>query len=101
MIGMRTSYRELFDMFLSKTSSGWPLAIVFRRQSKDRIQLERISFALPSLNLEVDCLRASAFLHELMTQSREYDYYREADSTYEIIRENIEYFVPKPKLRHG
>jgi len=99
IIGMRTSFRELFDMFLSKTSSGWPLAIVFRRQSKGMIQFERISFGLPSLNLEVDFLRASTFLHELITQSREYDYYREADSCYEVIRGNIEYFLPRPRLR--
>jgi len=99
MIGMRTSYRELFDMFLSKTSSGWPLAIVFRRKSPGMFKFERISFGLPSLNLEVDFLRASNFLHELITRSREYDYYREADGLYETIRGNIEYFLPSPIIR--
>jgi len=101
MIGMRTSYRELFDMFLSKTSSGWPLAIVFRRKSTGMLQFERISFGLSSLNLEVDILRATKFLHELITRSREYDYYREADGIYEIVRGNIEYFLPQPRLREG
>jgi len=30
-MGMRTSYREVFDMFHSNTTAGWPIAFVFRR----------------------------------------------------------------------
>lgn len=33
-VGMRTSYRELYDIFLSKTTNCRPIGLVFRRQLK-------------------------------------------------------------------
>ena len=100
MIGMRTSYREFFEMFLSKTSAGWPIAIVFRRQSEAIQNADRLPFGLPSLDLNVDIKRATAFLHEVVTKSREFDHQRECCGIHEIIRGNIETFIPRPNLRN-
>jgi len=96
LIGMRTCYRELFDLFLSKTSSGWPVALVFRRVSQAIIRFKRLPFGLLSVDMNIDIYKASTFVHELVTQSREYDYWREADGVYERIRGNIEFFMPLP-----
>ena len=95
---MRTSYREFFDMFLSKTSSGWPVAIVFRRQCEAIQNADRLPFGLPSLELNIDIKRATAFLHELVTNSREFDHQRESNGIHEIIRGNIEKFIPRSSL---
>jgi len=99
LIGMRTSYRELFDMFLSKTSSGWPVAIVFRRQSEGMHKVERLPLRLQSMNMNIDILRATSCLHELVTFSREYDYMTESNGINEIVRGNIESFIPRPHYR--
>mmetsp|Transcript_15107 Transcript_15107/g.22638 ORF Transcript_15107/g.22638 Transcript_15107/m.22638 type:complete len:1055 (-) Transcript_15107:117-3281(-) len=99
LIGMRTSYREVFDMFLSKTSSGWPVATVFRRKSEGMNTFERLPFGVLSVDLNVDVLRASAFFHEIVTRSREYDFRRESDGIFEVIRGNIEKFMLKPLYR--
>ncbi len=98
---MRTSYREIFDMFLSKTSSGWPVATVFRRVSEGLLAFERLPMGMPSVNLNIDILRASAFFHEIVTRSREYDYQRESSGVFEIIRGNIESFMQKPLYRES
>lgn len=90
-IGMRTTYRELFDMFLSKTTAGWPIALVFRREPDDKT-------SNPS-NLPLAIRQSAAFIHELVCKSREYDYQQESSWTHEIIRGNIELFFPQPRIR--
>lgn len=99
LIGMRTSYREVFDMFLSKTSSGWPVATVFRRGSDGIKNFEDMPLGLLSVDMSIDLARASSFLHEIVTMAREYDFYRESNGVQEIIRGNIETFIPKPQSR--
>ena len=99
LIGMRTSYREIFDMFLSKTSSGWPVATVFRTRSKGMRNFEQLPLGLLSVDMNIDLHRASSFCHEIVTRSREYDYHQESNGVYEIIRGNIESFFPKPECR--
>ena len=99
LIGMRTSYREIFDMFLSKTSSGWPVATVFRKGSMGVRNFEEMPFGLPSVDMNIDLSRASSFFHEIVTRCREYDYHLECNGVYEIVRGNIETFVPKPHCR--
>ena len=96
---MRTSYREIFDMFLSKTSSGWPVATVFRRGSIGVNNFEDMPLDLLSVDMNIDLSRASSFFHEIVTRSREYDYRRESNGIYEIVRGNIETFIPKPECR--
>ena len=96
---MRTSYRELFSMLLSKTSSGWPVAIVFRRQPEGMLRIKRMPFGLPSMDMTVDLLRATACLHELITCSREFDFERESNNSDEIVRGNIESFMSRPRCR--
>mmetsp|Transcript_612 Transcript_612/g.1109 ORF Transcript_612/g.1109 Transcript_612/m.1109 type:complete len:998 (-) Transcript_612:47-3040(-) len=99
LIGMRTSYREVFDMFLSKTSSGWPVATVFRRGSVGTKTFENMPLGLLSVDMSIDLSRASSFFHEIVTLAREYDYHRESSGVQEIIRGNIETFMPKPHSR--
>ena len=99
LIGMRTSYREIFDMFLSKTSAGWPVATVFRRGSVGVQNFEDMPFGLLSVDMHIDLSRASSFFHEIVTKSREYDYHRESNAIYETVRGNIETFIPKPGCR--
>lgn len=94
---MRTSYRELFEMFLSKTSSGWPVAIVFRRQSEGMLKAKRLPFGLQSMDMNIDILRAATCLHELITSCREFDYVLEANGIDEVVRGNIESFIPRPR----
>ena len=88
---MRTTYRELFDMFLSKTTSGWPIALVFRREVDGRTST--------TMNLPLIIQQAAAFMHELVCKSRECDYQQESSSNHEIIRGNIELFFPRPIIR--
>ena len=97
LIGMRTSYRELFEMFLSKTSAGWPVAIVFRRQSEGMLKMKRMPFGLPSMDMSVDLIRGASCFHDLVTCSRELDYTLESNGIDEIIRGNIESFMPRPR----
>lgn len=99
LIGMRTSYREIFDMFLSKTSSGWPIATVFRRGSVGMKNFENMPLGLLSVDIMIDLSRASSFFHGIVTMAREYDYYRESNGVHEMIRGNIETFIPKPQSR--
>lgn len=99
LIGMRTSYREVFDMFLSKTSSGWPVATVFRRGSVGMKNFENMPLGLLSVDMSIDLSRAASFFHEIVTIAREYDYHRESNGVQEIIRGNIEIFMPKPLSR--
>mmetsp|Transcript_15817 Transcript_15817/g.22507 ORF Transcript_15817/g.22507 Transcript_15817/m.22507 type:complete len:1026 (+) Transcript_15817:102-3179(+) len=99
-IGMRSSYREIFDTFLSKTSSGWPVAIVYRRKSTAMSNIDSVAYSLVSTyNLHVDCNKSSDFLHELITQSREYDYEVEACGVFEAVRGNIEDYMKQPRSR--
>ena len=91
-IGMRTTYRELFDMFLSKTTSGWPIALVLRRDAYEKT-------ASTSMTLPMVIRNSAAFMHELVSKSREYDYQQESSWTHEHIRGNIELFFPRPKMR--
>ncbi len=101
LIGMRTSYREIFDMFLSKTSSGWPVATVFKRHSNAIKSFERLPLGIPSVDLNIDLSRAASFFHEIVTRSREFDYNRESNGVNESIRGNIEAFIPKPQCRNS
>jgi hypothetical protein len=92
---MRTTYRELFDMFLSKTTSGWPVALVLRRE-KDGKSLLNSHF---SFKFQKAIRQLAAFIHELVSKSREYDYQQVSSGTHEYIRGNIESFFPRPILR--
>ncbi len=94
---MRTSYRELFEMFLSKTSSGWPVAVVFRRQAEGMLKMKRMPFSAPSMDMSVDLLQATKCIHELITCSREFDYMIDSNGVDEIIRGNIEHFMARPQ----
>lgn len=96
---MRTSYRTIFDMFLSKTSSGWPVATVFKRHSRAMKNFEHLPLGVLSVDLNIDLSRAASFFHEIVTRSREYDYGRESNGVYEVVRGNIEAFIPKPQCR--
>lgn len=97
LIGMRTSYREVFEMFLSKTFTGFPVAIVFRRKSVGMLKMKRIPFGLPSMDMSVDLLRVTSSLHEIITCSREFDYVIESNGVENVIRGNIESFIPRPR----
>jgi hypothetical protein len=90
-IGMRTTYRELFDMFLSKTTSGWPIALVFRREADHKTS--------NPLTLPMVIRQSAAFMHELVCKCREYDYQQESSWTHELIRGNIKLFFPHPIMR--
>jgi len=90
-------------MLLSKTTSGWPISLVFRRKSEAMALFERkMSSSLLVLpNIIFDGSRMAAFLHEIVTRGREYDYEREAAGVYEIVRGNIESFMRRPRHRRS
>lgn len=101
LIGMRASYREIFDMFLSKTTSGFPVATVFRRQSEGMKRFENLPMGMLSVDMNIDLSRASAYFHEVVTRSRDFDFINEANGLHESIRGNIEQFMLKPRARHN
>lgn len=84
-------------MFLSKTSSGWPVAIVFRRQSEGMMKMKRMPFGLSSMDMSVDLLRATSCIHEIITCCREFDYELDSHGMEEIVRGNIESFMARPR----
>lgn len=86
-------------MFLSKTSSGWPVATVFRRGSEGLRNFEAMPFGLQSIDMNIDLQRATAFFHQAITRCREYDFQKDANGVHEIIRGNIESFIPRPECR--
>ena len=96
---MRTSYRAIFDMFLSLTSSGWPVATVFKRQSRAMKNFEMLPFRVLSVDINIDLSSAVSLFHEVVTRSREYDYNRESNGIHEVIRGNIGSFIPLPECR--
>lgn len=101
LIGMRASYREIFDMFLSKTSAGWPIALVFRRSSEGFEKFESFPLGMLSVDINIDLARASNFFHEIVTRGRDFDYDAEAKNLNEQARGNIEHFMLKPLSRRS
>lgn len=119
-VGMRTSYRQLFEMFLARTVSGSPVAMVFRREPllHSTIANEHIGSALLGLPtcggggpMDLDCYRFSDFLRDGLTLLREAEFERDdehlpggggiggsdASGAHEVVRGNIEYFLPRPR----
>jgi len=94
-MGMRTSYREVFDMFHSNTTAGWPIAFVFRRPTfKEKKDNKRRSMASSwSSTAHVD--HAVTFLRELIVSSRE------SSAVLPIVRRDIEKNMPLPRLAHA
>lgn len=98
---MRASYREIFDMFLSKTSAGWPVALVFRRNSEGFEKFESFPIGMLPVDMNIDLSRASNFFHEVVTRGRDFDYNIEARNLNEEVRGNIERFMSKPSSRRS
>jgi len=77
-VGMRTSYRELYDIFLSKTTNSRPIGMVFRRDrtaSKAGPTSPRTATANYITN-EFDW--STDFLHSLSIKCREYEFEQKA-----------------------
>ena len=86
-VGMRTSYRELYDIFLSKTTNCRPIGLVFRRW-KDRndsgvvMNNNPSSSSSPPLGSPTDphyCITnefewSTGFLQDLSIKCREYEF---------------------------
>jgi len=103
--GRRTSYRDLFDMFTSKTTAGWPIAIVFESSESSASGSGDASFkrsTIPS-----DCNLASRFLSSLSFNARDTAFYHWDDDNDDIVlsssnitnnkKGNIEDFMIQPK----
>ena len=91
-IGMRTSYSELFELFLAETTASWPIAIVFSRPRRAQsIGNNWLLFKNTASTMLDDCCQAENFLRHLSRK------YRDAICvTNEIIRGDIENFMRKP-----
>lgn len=70
-VGMRTSYRELYDIFLSKTTNARPIGMVFRRW-KNR---GAVSSASPrNIRITNEFEWSTNFLQSLSIKCREYEF---------------------------
>ncbi len=68
-VGMRTSYRELYDIFLSKTTSCRPIGLVFRRCLRSSVP---ISIESTRINDEFEW--STKLLQALTIKCREYEF---------------------------
>uniref|UniRef100_A0A7S1B3Q4 Ysc84 actin-binding domain-containing protein n=1 Tax=Corethron hystrix TaxID=216773 RepID=A0A7S1B3Q4_9STRA len=92
-MGMRTSYREIFDMFHSNTTAGWPIAFVFRRPTSKEIKIQQRGVSSWSSSSHVD--HSVKFLRALIVSSRE------SNSALPIVRRDIEKNMALPKHAHA
>ncbi|KAL3807661.1 hypothetical protein ACHAXA_007951 [Cyclostephanos tholiformis] len=74
-VGMRTSYRELYDIFLSKTTNTRPIGLVFRRRAKGGGAGLSSSPRTASVNSITNEFEWSTdFLQSLSIKCREYEF---------------------------
>jgi len=71
-VGMRTSYRELYDIFLSKTTNCRPIGLVFRRWRGDRASCLTSGVSAKDIDNEFEW--SSDFLQSLAIKCREYEF---------------------------
>ena len=91
-VGMRITYKELFDLFLAETTATWPIVIIFSKSKSKYAAGNDAVFKNPTFTLADDCNQAAAFLLHLNSKQREAVY-----STQEIIHGNIENYMHRPK----
>jgi len=72
-VGMRTSYRELYDIFLSKTTNCRPIGLVFRRWRGDRASCLTSGVSAKD-NIDNEFEWSSDFLQSLAIKCREYEF---------------------------
>ncbi len=76
-VGMRTSYRELYDIFLSKTTNNRPIGLVFRRRANGAsaaagpLSSSRTAHAISFTN---EFEWSSDFLQSLSIKCREFEF---------------------------
>lgn len=77
-VGMRTSYRELYDIFLSKTTNSRPIGMVFRRdRTASKAGLTSpVTASANYITNEFDW--STDFLHSLSIKCREYEFEQKA-----------------------
>lgn len=68
-VGMRTSYRELYDIFLSKTTSCRPIGLVFRRCLRSSAPI-----TIDSTRINDEFEWSTKFLQALTIKCREYEF---------------------------
>lgn len=68
-VGMRTSYRELYDIFLSKTTNCRPIGLVFRRQFRSSVP---VTLNSSCINDEFEW--STDFLQSLTIKCRELEF---------------------------
>lgn len=68
-VGMRTSYRELYDIFLSKTTSRRPIGLVFRRCLRSSAPI-----TIESTRINDEFEWSTKFLQALTIKCREYEF---------------------------
>ncbi|KAK1738351.1 hypothetical protein QTG54_011020 [Skeletonema marinoi] len=68
-VGMRTSYRELYDIFLSKTTSCRPIGLVFRRCLRNSAPV-----TINSTRINDEFEWSTDFLQALTIKCREYEF---------------------------
>lgn len=69
-VGMRTSYRELYDIFLSKTTSSRPIGLVFRRWLRN----SSAPIIINSCRINDEFEWSTDFLQALTIKCREYEF---------------------------
>lgn len=68
-VGMRTSYRELYDIFLSKSTSSRPIGLVFRRWLRNSAPI-----TITSTRINDEFEWSTDFLQALTIKCREYEF---------------------------
>lgn len=76
-VGMRTSYRELYDIFLSKTTNARPIGMVFRRKrSREDRGPNAVAIAAANSRITDEFEWSTDFLQGLSIKCREYEFDR-------------------------
>eukprot|EP00584_Thalassiosira_punctigera_P012573 CAMPEP_0172568186 /NCGR_PEP_ID=MMETSP1067-20121228/118947_1 /TAXON_ID=265564 ORGANISM="Thalassiosira punctigera, Strain Tpunct2005C2" /NCGR_SAMPLE_ID=MMETSP1067 /ASSEMBLY_ACC=CAM_ASM_000444 /LENGTH=1184 /DNA_ID=CAMNT_0013359729 /DNA_START=216 /DNA_END=3770 /DNA_ORIENTATION=+ len=110
-VGMRTSYRELFDIFLSKTTNERPIGMVFRRwKNKGGGGSPRNggNGIAPSMNIRItnEFEWSTDFLQSLSIKCREYEFEKKVPLNRMEVSEEAETeedlpllaFLPRPNV---
>jgi len=112
-VGMRTSYRELYDIFLSKTTNQRPIGLVFRRWRNGRgsgnVSSPRNNVKSPSNNSNIQITDefewSTDFLQSLSIKCREYEFEQKVPLSMDMQHEEeedqrkpLQTFLPRPNV---
>ena len=97
-VGMRTSYRELYDIFLSKSTNSRPIGLVFRRCLRN--PAAPITFNSNRINDEFEW--STGFVQALTIKCREYEFEQKVPfHNNESFDSDILPFVSSPNVSLG